>query len=435
MTAPNHITGGIVFTGLFCSFFSINIFASPVFISATILGSLLPDIDHTKSWIGKSVYPIAKWISRNYGHRTITHSIFFLIGIFLISLFIEKNFRADYSISTILFFSVLSHFIFDMVTLAGIPLFYPFYKNPCVLPANPEMRIRSGNIRQEGIILFMFCFLTFFMQDLFANGFWSTINNNFNDVKHQIKEYKKSPNVLTIDYDYNIYQTNYKGKGTYIQASENEMFILSQDKVLSLKKDTPGLKVTLLKTSKTNSKIHENKIEINDLKESELNNLLKNKFIAAATIYSNFGTALTNNPLDIKKKFEIENKYNLAFISHLQDTLLVKKVKIIADLELELKSEENQLINDNKSYYLELAELQEEKNKLKLDLPNYELNETKKKIIDLEKKIESYKPKTNLMIAEYKKQLQKIKNDHIGNITYSGQINYIEIENKKKPLN
>jgi inner membrane protein len=59
MTAPNHITGGIVFTGLFCSFFSINIFASPVFISVTILGSLLPDIDHTKSWIGKSVYPIA----------------------------------------------------------------------------------------------------------------------------------------------------------------------------------------------------------------------------------------------------------------------------------------------------------------------------------------------------------------------------------------
>ena len=83
MTAPNHITGGIVFTGLFCSFFSINIFENPLFISATIIGSLLPDIDHTKSWIGKSMYPIAKWLSRNYGHGTITHSIFFLIGIFL----------------------------------------------------------------------------------------------------------------------------------------------------------------------------------------------------------------------------------------------------------------------------------------------------------------------------------------------------------------
>jgi hypothetical protein len=34
------------------------------------------------------------------------------------------------------------------------------------------------------------------------------------------------------------------------------------------------------------------------------------------------------------------------------------------------------------------------------------------------------------MIAEYKKQLQKIKNDKIGSITYSGQITYIGIERK-----
>jgi hypothetical protein len=33
------------------------------------------------------------------------------------------------------------------------------------------------------------------------------------------------------------------------------------------------------------------------------------------------------------------------------------------------------------------------------------------------------------MIAEYKKQLQKI--DHIGNITYTGQINYIQIKINK----
>lgn len=431
MTAPNHIAGGIVFTGLFCSFFAINIFANPIYISVTILGSLLPDIDHTKSWIGKSVYPIAKWLSRNYGHRTITHSIFFLIGIYLISLFVEKNFSEDYSISTIVFFSILSHLIFDMVTLAGIPLFYPFYKNPCVLPANPEMRIRSGNIRQEGIILFMFCFLTFFMQDLFANGFWSTINNNFNDVKHQIKEYKKSPNVLNIEYDYNIYQTNYKGKGTYIQASENEIFILNQDKILTLKKDAPGLKVTLLKTTKTTRQIHENKIEISDYTEEKLNQLLKGKFIADATIYSSFASSLLTNPLELKKKFQIENKYNLAFKSHFQDTLFASKEKKIAELEIKLKNEENQLINENKNYYLELAELQAEKNKLKLELSNYELNETKKQIIELEKKVENYKPKTNLMIAEYKKQLDKIKNNQIGNITYSGQINYIEIQKRK----
>jgi|26BtaG_2_1085354.scaffolds.fasta_scaffold00362_3 inner membrane protein len=428
MTAPNHIAGGIVFTGLFCSFFSINIFANPVFISVTIIGSLLPDIDHTKSWIGKSVYPIAKWLSRHYGHRTITHSVFFLIGVFLLSIFIEKNFRPDYSISIILFFSLLSHLIFDMVTLAGIPLFYPFYKNPCVLPANPEMRIRSGNMRQEGVILFMFCFLTFFMQDLFANGFWSTVNNNFNDVKHQLREYKKTPNVLNIDYDYMIYQTHYKGTGIYIKASENEMFILSGEEILSLKKNTPGLDIKVLKSYKTEKTIHENRLEINNLSEVELNNILNNKFITSATIYSNFGAALKDNPLEIKKKFTLENKYNISFISHVQDTLIAKKEKVITELELKLKSEENQLINDNKSYYLDLALIQEEKNKLKTELSNYDLNETKKNIIELERKIENHKPKTNLMIAEYKKQLQKIKSDEIPNIAYSGTLNYIEIQ-------
>jgi inner membrane protein len=94
------------------------------------------------------------------------HILYFLIGIFLISLFIEKNFR-DYSISTILFF-LFYLILFLIWLLYGYSIILSFIKNPCVLPANPEMRIRSGNIRQEGIILFMFCFLTFFMQDLFA---------------------------------------------------------------------------------------------------------------------------------------------------------------------------------------------------------------------------------------------------------------------------
>lgn len=92
MTAPNHLAGGVIFTGLFCSFFSVNIFASPLFITATIIGSLLPDIDHTKSWIGKSVFPLAKWLSRNYGHRTITHSIFFFTGCISTKHFCRKEF-------------------------------------------------------------------------------------------------------------------------------------------------------------------------------------------------------------------------------------------------------------------------------------------------------------------------------------------------------
>ena len=197
---------------------------------------------------------------------------------------------------------------------------------------------------------------------------------------------------------------------------------------MTLKKDSPGLKIILLKTTKTKQKLDESNFEINNLNENELNNFLKNKFITSGTIYSNFGTALKNNPLEIKKKFTFENKYNLAFISHVQDTLFASREKKIEELETKLKNEENQLINNNKIYYLELAELQEQKNKLRTELNNYELNETKKKIIELESKIEHYKPKTNLMIAEYKKQLEKIKTNEMGCISYSGRINYIAID-------
>ena len=240
-------------------------------------------------------------------------------------------------------------------------------------------------------------------------------------------EYKKSPYALKINYDYNIYQNHYKGTGELIQATENELFILDDGKILTLKKDEQGLKVSVLKTTKTKNKIFENTIEINNLRESEINKLLQNKFIAAGTIYTNFGTALKENPLEIKKKFQFENKYNINIVTHVQDTLSADKEKKIQEIELKLKNEENQLINDNKNYYLDLALLQQEKNKLKENLSNYELNETKKNIIAIEKKVENYKPKTNLMIAEYKKQLEKIKNGNIGYFIYSGKINYIEV--------
>jgi membrane-bound metal-dependent hydrolase YbcI (DUF457 family) len=61
MTAPNHIIGGIVITGLFGSFLNLNILASPIFIASTIFGSLIPDIDYTKSMIGKVFRPISKY--------------------------------------------------------------------------------------------------------------------------------------------------------------------------------------------------------------------------------------------------------------------------------------------------------------------------------------------------------------------------------------
>ena len=92
MSGPNHIAGGLVFTGIFASFLDINIFSQIDYIIWTIFCCLLPDIDHRKSLIGKTFYPIAKFLDKRFGHRTITHSLMFLVLCFLLVAFIESIF-------------------------------------------------------------------------------------------------------------------------------------------------------------------------------------------------------------------------------------------------------------------------------------------------------------------------------------------------------
>ena len=75
MTSPNHIVGGIAITGISLSFWDINIFSNSIYLGLCVFSSLLPDIDHTKSVMGKIFFPLARYLDKNFGHRTITHSL------------------------------------------------------------------------------------------------------------------------------------------------------------------------------------------------------------------------------------------------------------------------------------------------------------------------------------------------------------------------
>lgn len=143
MQGFNHIAGGLCFTGIFASFHDVNIFEKPEYLGVTIAFSLLPDVDHTRSIVGKIFYPLAKWLSIKFGHRTITHSLLF----YLITLLSVRGFELLYlghlNYTILVAYALASHLVFDMCTRQGIPLFYPFSTRPCVLPANPSMRLRS----------------------------------------------------------------------------------------------------------------------------------------------------------------------------------------------------------------------------------------------------------------------------------------------------
>ena len=70
------------------------------------VGSLLPDIDHQNSILGKYL-PLGRYIK----HRTWTHSVYAL--------------GLAYLINSWLALGVASHIFLDMLTPARVPLFYP----------------------------------------------------------------------------------------------------------------------------------------------------------------------------------------------------------------------------------------------------------------------------------------------------------------------
>lgn len=285
MTTPNHIAGGLVFTGVFCSLWNINIFNSPITLVITAVVSILPDADHTKSIIGKTLYPVAKFINKNYGHRTITHSLIALIVITIIAELIKRILNIETPITHIIFFAYLSHIILDMITLQGVALLFPFYKNPCVIPANPDLRFRTGNVKQEGIIFFILAFCTFFMQDLFKNGFWTNYNKSFNDIPHVYREFKTNPKALKVAYNYTEYNKTYNDTAFVIKAKESQLILLNGN-YFRLEKN-PNIKIKQLEVIPTNKNLVTKKYQFKEITEDSLNKIVRNKFINQLEIISN----------------------------------------------------------------------------------------------------------------------------------------------------
>ncbi|MEO9513237.1 MAG: metal-dependent hydrolase [Flavobacteriaceae bacterium] len=439
MTAPNHIAGGIVITGLFCSLWNVNIFANPIYITTTFLGALLPDIDHTKSVIGKTAYPLAKWLSVKFGHRTITHSLVFLFSITALLYFLE-HFRIiaiqqsittnAHPITLILFFAVFSHLLLDMFTIQGIPLFYPFYRNPCVIPANVDLRIASGNLKQEGVALFIFAFLAMFLQDLFANGFWFTYNKQFNDITHLEREFKNANTLLNVNYDFNMFQENYQGNGFLVYADYQQCYILG-DTLIHLNKYQQGQIINKLVPAKTKEALTITTCNFSNITIDSINQILANNFVSTGKIFSNQKIDLvTKEGLQNEIYFDVKNEYNLHFIKSIKDSLNHAIFKSVQDIEYKIKLEEDALNFSNSKYFRSRDQLKELKQKLHQvgQLSNYEINEIKNKIIKLENYLSNALPKRSKTMVKLYNQLEELKAKEVNpNIYLSGSVSYFQL--------
>lgn len=318
MSGANHVTGGLVYTGIIASFFNINIFEDPLYIFFTVIFCLLADIDHTRSPVGKLFYPLAKYLDRKYGHRTITHSLVFYLAIYLIIRALETVFNLTNIISLLFLVSYSSHLIFDMMTKQGIPLFYPFRRNPCVIPGKPEMRLKSNDFKTESIIFVIFIVLGTTCQPLFANGFWSTYNNAFGTLDHVHREFKHSKEYLKVDYDY-INNGIHESSSAIVVKTEDQFILLfnKEKKLFEVNKTYHNSKFKIQNTKQDyiTYSVYFDKISIDSL-----NKLLNNLILISLTVNSPLRIqAFYNDEIKITSNHKFEYAYNPVF-SALTDT-------------------------------------------------------------------------------------------------------------------
>jgi len=422
MNGTNHITGGIVFTGIFASFWDVNIFSNPWTLFFTALFAILADIDHTRSPIGKLFFPISKYLDRKYGHRTITHSLIAYFGLYAVIRLIEIISNQKNDVSFVFCFAYASHLIFDMMTKQGVPLFYPFKKNPCVIPENPALRLKSSDFKTETVIFCFFIIIGITCQPLFANGFWTSFNNSFGTLMHLTSEFNKSENVIQLDYDYTHLGTNKKGKGYLLSSTEQKAFIYDKNNIIQITNDD---KLNDIKAVKTKVKYTVTELYFFDINTDSLTKLIENKVIQNIKIQSTSKIKhIKENKPTISTSIELDYCINPSF-TVIDDSINTNQIKSLQLLKYDLKEELNKLNYETQNRNTTNDRINFLHTNIN-SMDNYQRQKATIELQELQQKKEGFKPITTsagkllLQISQIDEELHTVKKTRV-----SGYLAYI----------
>ena len=435
MKAPVHISASLFFTGFFCSLWNVNIYAAPINLAVCVIGSLIPDIDNPKSLIGRLFYPLAKFLDRRFGHRTITHSMFFFLGISFVAYMIEIYTNAfDHTLSLILFFSVLSHLIIDMTTVSGVPLFYPFLRNPCVVPGNPAMRFDTRNARSELMCSVVFSLLIFTSYDLVNNGFWTQYNRLFGTVEHVYFEFSDSRNLLNVEYDYIENAERYQGTALLLYANRTDLFLFEKGNILELSTDNKYMNIRSVKAKSSGFDYVENRHIFVNISIDSVNFLLSQNLITGE-IQSNYSFIVFQNNINRTVKTANFNRQYSPVLRTTLDTSNVDLQNSLTMKQLRLQQEQTQYYRQIREYNSIHQEIKDNQTALSQAKTKYERNNIESKLIALNRKAESTKkpsPPENLILQQEIRVIEQQMQRGVEMQTFSGYVSFPEIPKQYK---
>jgi inner membrane protein len=146
--------------------------ADPIVLSLGAVCSQLPDVDTTKSYSGRMLFPLSSYLEKRFTHRSITHS-FLALSIFAVVIFPVTFFGYQYYLGMVS--GYFWGFFGDVFTKSGVALFYPS-KVRAICPANPRLRLATGSSAEWFVLFILVIFAIFSIQINSAGG----IVRNFN---------------------------------------------------------------------------------------------------------------------------------------------------------------------------------------------------------------------------------------------------------------
>ena len=146
--------------------------ADPVVLSLSAVCSQLPDVDTTKSFSGRILFPLSSYLEKRFAHRSITHS-FLALAIFAVIIFPVTFLGYQYYLGMVS--GYFWGFFGDVFTKSGVALFYPS-KVRAICPANPRLRLSTGSNAEWFVLFILIVFAILSIQINSAGG----IVRNFN---------------------------------------------------------------------------------------------------------------------------------------------------------------------------------------------------------------------------------------------------------------
>ena len=123
-------------------------------VGGVLIGSLLPDIDHPQSYIGRKVWVLAKGINIIFGHRGIVHSLLPVLLLAIASSMLDSLFLWCITLGFLL------HLIEDGFSKGGLGWFQPLKKKKLIIPFK-LVRYTTGGFKEYCIFIIFVALLIF----------------------------------------------------------------------------------------------------------------------------------------------------------------------------------------------------------------------------------------------------------------------------------